>query len=210
MAAQKERVYTEAEKKRLERLTKVTEEMAARGYTRNDRTIDLGKANLILGIVSIPVFLIGVMLFFFASDSPDFDMGLRNSLILLVSIVVLTVVHELIHGATWSIFSENHWKDIDFGFIVRTMNPYCTCCQPLEKGQYILGALMPLVLLGIIPTVIAYITSSFVLLLIGLTMILSAGGDIMLVLKLLSFQTDAKESMIYDHPTEAGCIVFTR
>ena len=133
MAAKKERVYTEAEKKRLERLTKVTEEMAARGYTRNDRIIDLGKANLILGIVSIPVFLIGVMLFFFASDSPDFDMGLRNSLILLVSIVVLTVVHELIHGATWSIFSENHWKDIDFGFIVRTMNPYCTCCQPLEK-----------------------------------------------------------------------------
>ena len=210
MAAKKERVYTEAEKKRLERLTKVTEEMAVRGYTRNDRIIDLGKANLILGIVSIPVFLIGVMLFFFVSDSPDFDMGLRNSLIFLVSIVGLTVVHELIHGATWSIFSENHWKDIDFGFIVRTMNPYCTCCQPLEKGQYILGALMPLILLGIIPTVIAYITSSFVLLLIGLTMILSAGGDIMLVLKLLSFQTDAKESMIYDHPTEAGCIVFTR
>ena len=210
MAAKKERVYTEAEKKRLERLTKVTEEMAARGYTRNDRIIDLGKANLILGIVSIPVFLIGVMLFFFVSDSPDFDMGLRNSLIFLVSIVGLTVVHELIHGATWSIFSENHWKDIDFGFIVRTMDPYCTCCQPLEKDQYILGALMPLVLLGIIPTVIAYITSSFVLLLIGLTMILSAGGDIMLVLKLLSFQTDAKESMIYDHPTEAGCIVFTR
>ena len=69
---------------------------------------------------------------------------------------------------------------------------------------------MPLILLGIIPTVIAYISNSFVLLLIGLTMILSAGGDIMLVLKLLSFQTDAKESMIYDHPTEAGCIIFTR
>ena len=137
-------------------------------------------------------------------------MGVKGLIIYAIGYIVLIVAHELVHGLTWSIFSPNHWKDIDFGFIVKTMNPYCTCGEPLEKGQYILGAMMPLLVTGIIPTVIAFLIGSFPFLLVGLSLIIGAGGDIMLVLKLLRFRTDAKEILIYDHPTEAGSIMFTR
>ena len=69
---------------------------------------------------------------------------------------------------------------------------------------------MPLIALGIIPTVIAYVIGSFTLLLIGITMIVSAGGDIMLVLTLLRFKSGTDDYLVYDHPTEAGSVIFTR
>ena len=170
----------------MDKLEQVTADLEAQGYVRTDRTIDLKWANIIVLIASIPVLALLIALFFLVNglDSLGHSNG-RTSLIFIVSYIVLVVVHELIHGLTWSIFSPNHWKDIEFGFIKETMTPYCTCCVPLEKGHYILGALMPLIVLGIIPTVIAILTGSFLLLTIAAVMVLSAGGDVLLVIELL-------------------------
>ena len=44
----------------------------------------------------------------------------------------------------------------------------------------------------------------------GIVMVLGAGGDIMLVNKLLKFRPEKEEEVVYDHPTEAGSVVFTR
>jgi hypothetical protein len=41
-------------------------------------------------------------------------------------------------------------------------------------------------------------------------MILAAGGDIMLTIKLLRFKAEGSEVLIYDHPTQAGSVVFDR
>ena len=211
--AQKEekRELTPAEEKRAERLKLISEELAGQGYTRIDRTIDLNKANTYIVLASIPVMILGVFLYI-AVNGVEAVKGLIGPAMIyyLVGSVLLIVVHELVHGLTWSIFCKNGWRSIDFGFIVKTMNPYCTCCEPLEKGQYIAGALMPLLLVGIVPTVIAFITRSFWLLVLGLTLILGAGGDIMLVAELLRYKADGKEVLIYDHPTEAGSILFVR
>lgn len=205
------RKLTAAEAKRAEQLERLTEEMATQGYTRVDRTIDLKKANLVITFASIPVMIIGVYLYWMVNGLEAMK-GLKGAtlILFLVGMVVLTVAHELVHGLTWSVFCKNGWKSIDFGFIVKTMNPYCTCGEPLGKGQYIAGALMPLILVGIVPTVIAFMTKSFWLLLLGLTLILGAGGDIMLVAELLRYKADGKEVLIYDHPTEAGSILFVR
>jgi hypothetical protein len=37
--------------------------------------------------------------------------------------------------------------DIEFGYAASTLNPYCTCSTPLTKGNYIFGAVMPLIIL---------------------------------------------------------------
>jgi hypothetical protein len=119
-------------------------------------------------------------------------------------------VHELVHGITWGIFAAHHFKDIEFGVMWQLLTPYCTCTVPLTKRQYILGGLMPLIVLGIIPTAIAIAAGSFFWLIIGLVMILSAGGDILLVWKLIRYKTDKQDVLIYDHPTKAGSIVFEK
>ena len=62
----------------------------------------------------------------------------------------------------------------------------------------------------VLGAVIAFLIGSCPFLLVGLSLIIVEGGDIMLVLNLIRFRTDAKEILIYDHPTEAGSIMFTR
>jgi hypothetical protein len=41
-------------------------------------------------------------------------------------------------------------------------------------------------------------------------MVLSAGGDILIVLKLLLWKSTAAEKRFVDHPTQAGLVVFER
>ena len=43
-------------------------------------------------------------------------------------------------------------------------------------------------------------------------MMLSAGGDIMIVWKVMKFkkQDESKEILIYDHPTQAGSVIFEK
>lgn len=62
--------------------------------------------------------------------------------------LMLTVVHELIHGITWGIFAEKHFQSINFGVIWKMLTLYCHCSVPLKKWQYVLGAAMPTLVLG--------------------------------------------------------------
>ena len=208
---EKNRKLTSAEQKRMDKLTQVTAELEEQGYTRNDRTIDIVWANKVILIATIPVFAVIMGLFLIANRNREIR-GLGNNSFFVMAIVyfILIVVHELVHGITWSVFSPNHWKDIEFGFMTQYLTPYCTCCVPLKKNHYILGALMPLLLLGLIPAVIAILSGSMFLLIVSIVMILSAGGDVLLVISLIRFKTEGKETLIYDHPTQAGSIVFTR
>ena len=75
-----------------------------------------------------------------------------------------------------------------------------------------MGALMPCVVLGILPTAIGILLGSHLLFWTGIVMILTAGGDIMIVMKVLAYksQNGAEEILIYDHPTQAGSVIFER
>ena len=58
--------------------------------------------------------------------------------------------------------------NMKFGVIWKMLTPYCHCKEPLKVGQYILGGVMPAVILGIIPCIIAIIIGHFGLLLFGI------------------------------------------
>ncbi len=205
-----ERTLTAAEERRLKKFDKKCAELEEQGYTKNVLTIDLKKANTIISLVAIPVFLLSMILYWAINGIDGFRTGTAGFLVSMVVMLILIVVHELLHGLGWSLYCENGWKDIEFGFIVKTMNPYCTCATPLEKPFYIIGALLPLIVLGIVPYIAGLFMADIRVFLLGTIMILSAGGDIMLVWKLLKFRTDASEVLVYDHPTEAGSVVFTK
>ena len=123
--------------------------MEQSGYTRHELTIDIGKENVFTIVLLVPLFLIGYGLNYLVNHRIGFlDI---NWPIFFVAFVVLIVTHELIHGACWSLFTPHHFKDIEFGIMKPSMTPYCTCLEPLNKGAYIFGTVMPLVLLGILP-----------------------------------------------------------
>ena len=199
------------EEKRLHEFEQLTKQMEAEGYTHQPLTVSIVKANLYTLIAAIPVLIIGILLFFLCSKDADLDSGfLSNPLLFVGTIFLLTVVHELVHGITWACFARNHFKDIAFGFMVQYLTPYCACKVPLDRKAYITGALMPLIALGIIPFVISLISGSFPLLIISIIMILAAGGDVMIVLNVLKYKSDAKDIAYIDHPTQAGGVIFER
>ena len=158
-------------------------------------------------IVMVLVFVIGIACggTLKGTESPT------KGISMFVLFVVLIVVHELIHGITWSLFAKGGFrKNIEFGFIVQSLTPYCTCKAPMGKVAYVLGSLMPCIVLGILPSIAGFLLKDALVFGLGAMMILSAGGDLLVTQMILTHKTDAKEILFFDHPTEIGLVTFER
>lgn len=212
MKEEKNRKLTAKEQSRLNRFEENCERLTQQGYKMTNLTIGIVKANIVVLLLAIPVVTIGVLLFSWKNPVSPLRPTPQGSLLFVLLFVVLIVAHELIHGLTWSIYTEHHFKDIEFGFMKEFLTPYCACTTPLLKSHYIMGALMPCIVLGILPTAIGILLGSSLIFWIGIVMILSAGGDLMIVVKVLAHkpQAGSKEILIYDHPTQAGSVIFER
>ena len=174
-------------------------------------SIDLVKANifaLVLLFVSAVVFLVPFFLIWrgdsFSFGIPNFISGGLGVMCFLLLFAVGIAVHEFIHGMTWACCAKKGWKSISFGVIWKMLTPYCHCSEPLQVKAYVMGALMPCILLGIIPSLIGLFIGWFTLMLWGILFISVAAGDIWIVW-LLSKETSAV--MVLDHPSEAGFYV---
>ncbi len=207
---EKQRELSEDERERLLRFEQLSEEMAREGYQSEELTIGIVRANVLTLLMAVPIFALGIFLFFRVNDGISLTLTGHGMVLLLGLYLVLVVVHELVHGLTWSLFTENHLKDVAFGFMKKYLTPYCSCKVPMRKGPYLLGALMPLILLGLLPTALAIAKGNTLWLILGLIMILSAGGDILIAAKVAGYRGQGKETLFLDHPTQAGCVVFTR
>ena len=207
---EKARELTPAEQRRLAAFEELAAEMMRQGYRRTELTISIVKANVFAVVLLIPLFVIGYGLFLLKNNGIGEAFGSGRMVLFLPVLLVLIVVHELIHGASWAIFSEHHFKDIDFGFMKQYLTPYCTCSVPLTKGQYIFGALMPGVLLGVVPMIAGILTGSHFLLLLGIIMTDSAAGDIQIVWNILRYRSTAENIVYIDHPTQGGGVIFEK
>ena len=151
MKEEKDRKLSEKEQRRLAVFEETCERFLQQGYKMTNLTIGIVNANLTVMLLAIPIVAIGILLFVWKNPIALLRPTPQGSLLLVLLLVVLIVVHELLHGLTWSLFSEHHFKDIEFGFMKEFLTPYCTCMTPLSKSQYIWGALMPCIILGILP-----------------------------------------------------------
>ena len=207
---EKNRELTPAEVRRLQAFEALSEDMLARGYRRTELTVGIVKANIFAFVLLIPLLIAGIGLYLLRNRQLTGGLGTINPLLFLVILAALIVVHELIHGLSWALFAPNHWRDIEFGFMKQYLTPYCTCKVPLSKGQYIFGALTPLVLLGLVPMIAGILTGSLGTLLMGIIMADAAGGDILIVWQILRYRSEAGSVVYIDHPTQAGGVIFEK
>lgn len=114
------------------------------------------------------------------------------------------ILHELLHGLTWSLFTNKGLKAISYGIKWEYLTPYCHCNEPLKKWHFMLGATMPFLVLGIVPLIWAYIGGSFKVWFFGYFFSMAALGDLAAVKLLWKLPSSAK---IQDHPSEMGFIV---
>ena len=173
------------------------------GYELQKKTISLLRANLLAIVLFVVVgALLGIVYhYIYGNNTQDSWNSLFLWFVLLL--VVGIVVHELIHGITWLLLTHKEFSHLSFGFLPGGV--YCHIDVPMPKRQYVIGALMPLLLIGIVPTLVAFCIGSLLWLLLGIVFIVSAAGDMMIVWAIRKEPTD---TLVYDHPSEAGCYIY--
>ena len=111
--ADDKRKLTEKELKRKNDFEKISSEMQQKGYKIKNMTINIRQANF-LGPLSMLPFIALTFLFYYNLNGFDLDsLSLGFIAVLLVLILCLSILHELIHGITWSLFAKNHFQSID-------------------------------------------------------------------------------------------------
>ncbi|MCQ2483126.1 MAG: DUF3267 domain-containing protein [Clostridia bacterium] len=206
MADNKTRKLTPKEQRRLEKISKIISHKEAEGYKRTDLTISIVKANVVATVACVVLIALSSVLYSIIYGDYIANYSWKLILFLFISFAI----HEFIHGFFWGIFASEHAKSIEFGFIVKMFTPYCTCLEPLGKWQYLIGCVMPGVILGLFPYITAFIIGNTSMLFYGVVMLVGAAGDTMIMYKLLRFKSEAKDVIFMDHPTECGLIVLEK
>lgn len=188
--------------------------MNIENFKKEKITFDIVMANIYAVLMIVPIAIVyGVPFYFLWSDIftkeafvnvLDNPLGTYVSSTLIVFILGI-IVHELIHGITWAIFADKGFKSIKFGVMWKMLTPYCHCKEPLLIKQYLLGAIMPAIILGVIPAVISMFTGSIALLVFGAFFTLAAGGDFIMVNLL---RNEKMNDLVQDHPSEMGCYIY--
>ena len=115
------------------------------------------------------------------------------------------VKHNLViftWGNVSAIDREKRMEEHQFGVMCgRCSLPYCHCDEPMRIPGYMMGAMMPCVILGIIPSIVALLIGNLPLLAWGIFFIAAAAGDIWMTWLLTK---ENPKSMVLDHPSEAG------
>lgn len=175
--------------------------------TSRDCSVSMGKANLFAIVLMAPVVVGLAALFAGRWDPALFERGLTEFFQLRVvvpSAVLGIVAHEAIHAISWAVASRRPLSAIAVGIQWRSLTPYAHPRDPMGVRPYRVGAVMPGLVLGILPALAAIVFGWPTVLVFGLFFTVAAGGDA-LVLWLIRDLSPAE--LVQDHPTRAGCIV---
>ena len=167
-------------------------------------TMGMGKVNLVAFIMIIPITAIILLPFILVWDYETFKIG--KNVFMDYFFFYLTggiIIHELLHGLTWGYFASQGYKSIKFGMKWKYLTPYCHCKEPLKVKHYKIGGAMPLIVMGIIPSLIGLMVGNGGILSFGIFFTWAAGGDIIALHMLRKLDKDVYVS---DHPEKMGFI----
>jgi hypothetical protein len=189
-------------------------------FEKDKLTIDIVWANIFGILILIPIAIIYGIPFYLLWSNDFLISNIKESmsvispnyifigtLKMLLIMVFGIIIHELIHGIVWAMYSKGGFKSIKFGIMIKMLTPYCHCKEPLQVSHYILGAIMPAIVLGLIPAIVSILIGNFGLLTFGVFFTMAACGDF-LVINLL--KKENLNSLVQDHPSEAGCYIYRK
>ncbi len=168
-------------------------------------SIDIVKANIFAIVIMVVAAIVFLVPFFWIwkDRKPAGELlgGFGDWTTVFILMFVGIVVHELIHGLTWACYAKSGWKSISFGMMWKLLTPYCHCNEPMRIPGYMMGAMMPCIVLGVIPAMVALCIGSLPLMAWGIFFIAAAAGDIWMTWLLTK---ENPKSLVLDHPSEAG------
>lgn len=164
-------------------------------------TMTAAKANIMVLFFVFPILLISVLPYFAIWGVSEIMHTNLGEVVFIAALLAGIVVHELIHGLCWGVFAQAGFKSIKFGIIWQALTPYCHCKEVLTVSQYRIGALMPTIILGILPVIFSWITGNYLLLMFGIFLTVGGSGDLLVVWMTRKLN---KTKKIKDHPFKVG------
>jgi hypothetical protein len=117
------------------------------------------------------------------------------------------VVHEVVHAAVWVYAAGGGWGRVRFGWQWKVLAPFAHYTDPLPIGAYRLGAIAPLVILGVLPAIAGTLAGWGGVAAFGWLLAAGAAGDLAVLWLLRRVPAGA---LVTDHPSRAGCLVHAR
>ena len=192
---------TAAEARKAE-CARIQAELEQQGYVREDATISILKANLMMLVTSLPIcILLGLLYSLVNVIRRETAFSDFRGIVFWLAMLISIPVHEFLHGLGWVSSCKNGWKSISFGVIWKMLTPYCHCNEPMRISGYMMGAMMPCVVLGVVPAIVALFVGDLTLLVFGIIFIATSSGDIWITWLLTK---ENPKCLVLDHPTEAG------
>jgi hypothetical protein len=127
-----------------------------------------------------------------------------NLLFFVPTVVIGSLLHEVLHAVGWVWFGLTPITTIKFGFQLEAFTMYAQCCVPLESTAYRAGTALPGVVLGVIPVLIGVVSGLAWVTMCGALFLGVASGDALVIWMIRSVPPGAR---VTDHPTKAGCQV---
>ncbi len=128
----------------------------------------------------------------------------RDYLLGFLAFVVLIVAHEATHAIGWILFAGVSPKDIRFGIAWKTLSPYAHSTVAMKAGGYRVGVVLPLIVTGVLPTIVGTLSNNGWLTVAGAILVSGAVGDLIVLWVIRQIPSSA---MVIDHPENAGCYV---
>jgi len=182
--------------------------METKTEIKREITMDAAKANIKAMLLIVPVLMVfGIPYIIFWKE--QFSLSLisgiaSKTILILVFIVIGTLLHEFIHGLFWAFYLKKGFKSIKFGVMWKFLTPYCHSKEPMKMKYYRLGAIMPCIILGIIPATLSLFTGSLAMFGFGVFFTIAAGGDLLMIWLL---RAEKRDVLVQDHPDKIGCFI---
>jgi len=173
---------------------------------KKEITLSLYKANLyslpIIGMILIVMVIPFIMIW----GKEHFLEGFRNtrSFLFIFTLIMGFFLHEVIHFLSYYLIGKVPTKYLKIGFQIKSITPYAHCKKPLTASVYRLSAILPGLLLGIIPGIACLITGNAYIFILTIIFTIAAGGDFLLIWLLRKIPACF---LVQDHPEKAGCII---
>ena len=196
------------EERKINNSKKIIHMETHKNYKKEKITISLLWANVFGFLLLIPVTLAYALPFYWIWGNEmqfsELSYSLLDNLwIALLCFILGIVTHELIHGVVFAKYAKNGFKSIKFG--IMKMHPYCHCKEPLKVNQFIAGVLMPAIILGMIPAILAIILGNTELILFGIVFTVSGAGDFLFAYAL---RNEKGYYFVEDHPSETAFYIY--
>ncbi|GMR11829.1 MAG: DUF3267 domain-containing protein [Gemmatimonadota bacterium] len=175
----------------------------------DDRSVSIPLAQVLAGAFAV-VITIPMMLLYgrVAQESIlsvlDGDPGWGTTAAVIAGVLAGTYVHELIHAMSFRRIGRASKAAVGVGVHWKVLTPYAWCKEPISVAAYRWAAVLPGIILGVIPFVVSLIVTEAWLAAWGVLFTLAASGDFLVLWLIRDLE---RATWIIDHPSRCGCAI---